>query len=166
LQMYTFSEYMNRFDVLIDEEPYQSSEDDPPITVFKTFKLSLDALKAGKSGETPEVVAKRSASLESLIALLAYCSPERIPIDLITSADDTPECRRSLMLLAEASLVRYEAFPDESPGIVVHRLVQEVARQRADANGTARPAIRQLIDRLATQFPSEMRDTLGQRRSD
>jgi TIR domain/NB-ARC domain len=159
LRTMSFSQYTAKVSLLIDEAPPRSSRDDPPHSVAATFELSIDALKEPKSGEAAAATAKRARSLDRLITLLAYCAPERIPTDLIEAADDDERQRaQALEELSAASLIRYDDFPDKSPGVSIHRLVQEVARRRAEADGSGRRAIGQLIDRLAALFPSEMRD--------
>jgi tetratricopeptide (TPR) repeat protein len=93
-------------------------------------------------------------SAETLMAYLAQCAPERIPMALVEgAAEDEPERLTALSSLAEVSLVKHEEFEDGTPAVTVHRLVQAVARARSKANGSAQDAVRRLIARLLAVYP-------------
>ena len=115
-----------------------------PRSVAATFNLAIT-----------EAVAQ-CQSAEALMAYLAQCAPERIPMTLIEGAvEDEAERLKALAALAEVSLLKHDPFEDDTPAVTVHRLVQGVARARSEAKGSARNAVRRLIARLAAQYPSD-----------
>jgi TIR domain len=92
---------------------------------------------------------------EALMAYLAQCAPERIPMTLVEGAvDDEAERLQALAALAEVSLVKHDPFQDGTPAVTVHRLVQAVARARAGKDMT-RSAIDRIIARLVAQYPND-----------
>lgn len=116
-----------------------------PRSISATFSLAI-----GEALAQSQVAAH-------LLAYLAQCAPERIPDELIEGAlEDDAEREAGLLALSEMSLVKSEVLSDESRGVSMHRLVQEVARERAEADGSASTAIARLIDRLAVLFPQEI----------
>jgi tetratricopeptide (TPR) repeat protein len=102
-----------------------------------------------------EAVAQCRAA-EALMAYLAQCAPERIPMTLVEGAiDEEAERLEALSALTEVSLVKHDPFEDGTPAVTVHRLVQAVARARSEANGTAQGAVERLIARLVATYPKE-----------
>src|SRR5262249_3806687 len=100
-----------------------------------------------------EAVAQCAAA-ETLMAYLAQCAPERIPMTLVEGAiEDEAERMNALAALAEVSLVRHDPFEDATPAVTVHRLVQAVARARSEAKGSAQEAVEQVIARLVAIYP-------------
>jgi class 3 adenylate cyclase/tetratricopeptide (TPR) repeat protein len=96
------------------------------------------------------------APAEPLIAYLAQCAPERIPITLIDGAvADEAERAEALLALAEVSLVGHDLFEDGTPALTVHRLVQAVARRRAEESGAAATAVERIVLRLAAIYPND-----------
>jgi tetratricopeptide (TPR) repeat protein len=115
-----------------------------PHSVAATFNLAIDA------------AAQASPAAETLMAYLAECGPERIPMSLVEGAlDDETERAMALLALTEVSLVKADPFDDGTSAISVHRLVQAVARARATANGTEANAAARLISRLAAIYPPD-----------
>jgi hypothetical protein len=113
-----------------------------PRSVAATFDLAIT-----------EAVAQCAAA-ESLMAYLAQCAPERIPMMLVEGAiEDEAERMNALGALAEVSLVRHDPFEDATPAVTVHRLVQAVARARSEAKGSVQEAVGQLIARLVAIYP-------------
>ena len=101
-----------------------------PRSVAATFDLAID-----------DAVAQCPAA-EALMAFLAYCAPERIPLTLVEGAiDDETERMAALAALAELSLVKHDPFEDGAPAVTVHRLVQAVARARSERKGAAQSAV-------------------------
>src|SRR5262249_49087292 len=93
---------------------------------------------------------------EALMASLAQCAPERIPMTLVEGAiGDEVEHRKALAALAEVSLVKHDPFEDGTPAVTVHRLVQTVGRTRSEKNGSAQDAVGRLISRLVATYPEE-----------
>ncbi len=87
-----------------------------------------------------------------LMTYLAACAPERIPVSLIEGVlADAAERAEALLALSDVALVRNDPFEDGTPAVIVHRLVQAVARNRA---GPAfADAANHVINRLAELFP-------------
>jgi tetratricopeptide (TPR) repeat protein len=134
-----FADYAEKASSLIDAAPrglgYLRS-------VAATFNLAM-----------AEAVAQCQAA-EPLMAYLAQCAPERIPMILVQGAiEDEAERLQVLTALAEVSLVKHDPFEDGTPAVTVHRLVQAVARARSQANGSTRGAVSRLIARLVTVYP-------------
>jgi hypothetical protein len=79
--------------------------------------------------------AQLSEPQQNLLQVLAWLEPEPIPLFCFESpalAAAIPEPREALAGLADFSLARFET---ESDAVVIHRLVQVVARGRGDAAG-------------------------------
>jgi tetratricopeptide (TPR) repeat protein len=99
---------------------------------------------------------------EALMAYLAHCAPDRIPMTLVEGAvEDETEHLQGLAALAEVSLVQHHPFEDGTPAVTVHRLVQAVARARSEVNGSA---VARLVSQLAAIYPLE-EDAYGNPRS-
>jgi hypothetical protein len=100
-----------------------------PRSVAATFDLAIE-----------DAVAECQAA-EALMAFLAHCAPERIPLTLVEGAiDDEVERMAALAALAEESLVKHDPFEDGAPAVTVHRLVQADARARSETRGQGRAA--------------------------
>jgi tetratricopeptide (TPR) repeat protein len=120
-----------------------------PTSVGATFDLAIEAAAA----ECPEA--------EALISYLAQCAPERIPMTLLEGAfEQEAEVWAALTALSEISLVKHDPFENGTPAIVVHRLVQNVARTRSEANKTSATSTKRLISRLSAIYPQD-RDALS-----
>jgi tetratricopeptide (TPR) repeat protein len=115
-----------------------------PRSVGATFDLAID-----------DAVAQCPAA-EGLMAFLAQCAPERIPLFLVEGAiDDESERMDALAALAEVSLFKHDPFEDGEPAVTVHRLVQAVARARSELKGEAQSAVTRLLARLAAVYPDD-----------
>ena len=137
----SFGDYANKASSLIDAAPRGAGY---PRSVAATFDLAI-----------ADAVA-RCKEAERLMAYLAQCSPERVPMTLVEgAAEDERERLRALATLAEVSLVRHDPFEDGTPAVTVHRLVQAVARARSEANGSAQDAVGRLTARLAATYPKD-----------
>jgi tetratricopeptide (TPR) repeat protein len=102
-----------------------------------------------------EAVAQCQAA-EPLMAYLAQCAAERIPMMLVEGAVESEvERMEALAALAEVALVKHDPFEDGTPAVTAHRLVQAVARARSEANGSAQDAIGKLIARLTASYPED-----------
>src|SRR5262249_16840081 len=113
-----------------------------PRSVAATFDLAIT-----------EAVAQCPAA-EALMAYLARCAPARIPMMLVEGAvEEEMERMEALAALTEVSLVKHDPFGAGAPAVTVHRLVQTVARARAEANSSAEDAVRRLIARLVATYP-------------
>src|SRR5262249_14124992 len=118
-----------------------------PRSVGATFDLAIT-----------EAVAQCSAA-EPLMAYLAQCAPERIPMTLVEgSLEDEVERIKALAALSEVSLLKHDPFEDDTPAVTVHRLVQAAARARSEINGSAQDVVARLIARLAALYPDDKED--------
>jgi tetratricopeptide (TPR) repeat protein len=136
-----FADYAEKASSLIDAAPRGVGY---PKSVAATFNLAIT-----------EAVAQYPVA-ETLMADLAQCAPERIPMTLVEGAVDSEAQRmEALAALAEVSLVRQDPFEDGTPAVTVHRLVQAVARARSEANGSAQSAAERLIARLVATYPED-----------
>jgi hypothetical protein len=136
-----FADYATKASSLIDAAPRGAGY---PRSVAATFDLAIT-----------EAVAQ-CQSAEGLMAHLAHCAPERIPMTLVEGAvDDEAERLQALAALAEVSLLKHDPFEDGTPAVTVHRLVQRVARARSEANGSAQDGVRRLTARLVAIYPEE-----------
>lgn len=74
---------------------------------------------------------QRSPCAERMLAFLAFCAPQRIPLSLYPgSIQSETELREALAALQDVSLVKTDPFDDGVPAISIHRLVQAKARDR------------------------------------
>jgi tetratricopeptide (TPR) repeat protein len=139
-----FGDYAVKASSLIAAAPRGASY---PRSVAATFDLAI-----------AEAVAQSPAA-EALMSYLAQCAPERIPMILVEGAvEDELGRMGALAALAEVSLLKHDRFEDNTPAVMVHRLVQAVARARLDANGSAE-AIGHLIERLVAIYPEPRYDS-------
>jgi tetratricopeptide (TPR) repeat protein len=114
-----------------------------PRSVAATFNLAIT-----------EAVAQCRAA-EALMAYLAQCAPERIPMILVEGALEDEAVRlQALAALAEVSLVKHDPFEDTTPAVTLHRLVWAVALARSQATGSAQSALGRLIARLVAIYPA------------
>src|SRR5262249_17618673 len=139
-----FADYAKKVSSLIGAAPRGVGY---PRSVAATFDLAI----------TEAMV--QCPAAEALMAYLAQCAPERIPMTLVEGAvDDEAERLQALAALAEVSLLKHDPFEDDTPAVMVHRLVQTVARARSEANGSAQDAVGRLIARLVATYPVESSD--------
>lgn len=139
----SFAEYAIKLEAFIDAAaPPRGSN--YPRTVYATFNLAIGA------------VVDRCAPAEALMEYLAMCAPQRIPLTLVEGAiAGEAERMAALLALTEMSLVKRDPFADGTPAVAVHRLVQTVARMRAQAAGRAAAAVERVTLRLAATYPDD-----------
>ncbi|MFY9697255.1 MAG: tetratricopeptide repeat-containing protein, partial [Rhodoplanes sp.] len=136
-----FGDYAKKASSLFNAAPRGTGY---PRSVAATFDLAIT-----------EAVGQCPAA-EALMAYLAQCAPERIPMTLVEGAVDAEvERMNAVAALAEVSLLRHDPFEDGTPAVTVHRLVQAAARARSAANGSALDAVERLIARLVAQYPND-----------
>jgi tetratricopeptide (TPR) repeat protein len=136
-----FADYARKAWSLIDAAPRGAGY---PRSVGATFDLAI----------TEAVEQCRAA--ETLMAYLAQCAPERIPMTLVAGAvEDELERMEALAALAEVSLLKHDQFDDSTPAVTVHRLLQAVARARSEADGSAQENVGKLIARLTASYPED-----------
>ena len=135
----SFARYAEKAEGLIASAPRGMSY---PRSVAATFDLAIDE------------ASKECAAAEPLMAYLAQCSPERIPIALVEGAIADEAAREAALLaLTEVSLLRRDPFEDGTPAVTVHRLVQAVARART--KHSAMSAAERLGLRLMKIYPND-----------
>src|SRR6185436_9721609 len=128
-----FAGYAEKASSLINTAPRGTGY---PRSVAATFDLAIT-----------EAVAQCQAA-EPLMAYLAQCAPERIPMTLVEgAAEEEAERLEALAALAEVSLLKHDPIEDGTPAVTVHRLVQSVAVARSEAKGSAQDAKRRLTAR-------------------
>jgi tetratricopeptide (TPR) repeat protein len=136
-----FADYAKKASSIISTAPRGAGY---PRSVAATFDLAI-----------PEAVAQCQAA-EALLAYLAQCAPERIPMTLVEGAvEDEAERMKALAALAEVSLLKQDPFEDGTPAVTVHRLVQAVAVARSKAKGSAQDAKGRLIARFVAIYPED-----------
>jgi tetratricopeptide (TPR) repeat protein len=134
-----FAEYAAKASSLIVTLPRGANY---PKSVAATFDLAISQ------------AVSQCASAEALMAFLAQCAPERIPMLLVEGAiDDEGERLQTLAALTEVSLVKHDPFDDGSQAVTVHRIVQAVARKRAKAKSSVQGAAERVTARLAAIYP-------------
>jgi tetratricopeptide (TPR) repeat protein len=134
-----FADYARKSDGLMGTLPRGTLY---PRSIAATFDLAIS-----------EAVA-RCPPAEALMAYLAQCAPERIPLALIAGAMDDAD--DALAELTDMSLARHDPFEDGTPAVIVHRLVAAVAAARAGAAGLAEGAADRVRSRLAVLYPEEI----------
>jgi tetratricopeptide (TPR) repeat protein len=136
-----FADYGKKASSIISKVPRGAGY---PRSVAATFDLAI----AETVGQCP--------ATEALMAYLAQCAPERIPVTLVESAvENEAERLEALTALAEVSLLKHDPFEDGTPAVTVHRLVQAVALARSEAKGSAQDARGRLIARLVAIYPED-----------
>ena len=117
----SFDRYVERLPELIAEAPKDTAY---PASVFATFSLAI------------EKAAAECVDAETLMGLLAFFAPDKIPLWLIPG-DVLAEKQRedALAALTSVSLAAHDTLPDNTPAVSVHRLVQEVMRGRLRKSG-------------------------------
>lgn len=113
-----------------------------PRSVAVTFDLALTDAEA------------RCAAAEEVIAFLGFCAPTRVPIYFLQALADREE---AISVLAELSLIRHDPYEDGVPAITAHRLVQAVARRRAETKGTVKKTLERVAKGLSTEPPPNPR---------
>jgi tetratricopeptide (TPR) repeat protein len=137
-----FGDYAAKASGLISAAPRGAGY---PRSVAATFDLAIT-----------EAVTQCQAA-ETLMAYLAQCAPERIPMTLVEGAvEDETERLQALTALAEVSLLKHDPFEDATPAVTVHRLVQAVARARSRSKGMTQAGIDRMIARLTTTYPKDV----------
>jgi hypothetical protein len=97
-----FGDYAKKASNLIDAAPRGVGY---PSSVAATFDLAIT-----------EAVAQCQAA-ETLMAYLAQCAPERIPMTLVEGAiEDEAQRQRAFAALSEISLLKHDPFEDGKPG--------------------------------------------------
>jgi tetratricopeptide (TPR) repeat protein len=136
----SFADYAAKASNLIANVPRGTTY---PTSVAATFDLAISdaTLQCGAAA--------------MLIAFLAQCAPDRIPMVLVDGAiDKEAERLQALTALAEVSLVKHDPFEDGAHAVTVHRLVQAAAHAWIDASDL-RNASRRLLKMLGYSYPTE-----------
>ncbi len=121
-----FERYIESLPELIRKVPSNAPY---PKSVFATFSLAIDRAIAA----CPEA--------ERLMGLLAFFAPDQIPLWLIPETVLSEHARGdAIAALGAVSLLEWEDLSDGTPGVAVHRLVQEVMRARLTEGGNSESA--------------------------
>ncbi|WP_439408525.1 TIR domain-containing protein [Bradyrhizobium sp. DASA03076] len=139
-----FAEYASSASTLITNAPRDVMY---PRSVAVTFDLAIAEAE------------DRCSAAGQVMAFLGYCAPVRIPIYFLQAFGNRDE---AIAVLAELSLVKHEPFDDGVHAVTVHRLVQAIARRRAEAKGIARATMERVEEGLSmAPPPSPQRSGLG-----
>jgi tetratricopeptide (TPR) repeat protein len=137
----SFDAYRDKIDTLVARVPKGASY---PRSVATTFELAIANAVA------------RCPAAELVIAVLAQCAPELIPVSLVEAAIEGEVDRwEAVRELTEASLVKLDPFEDGSPALQVHRIVQAVGRSRSQAKGLEQRATRCIVTWLSELYPKD-----------
>jgi hypothetical protein len=110
-----------------------------PNSIAATFDLAISH------------AASQCPAATTLMAFLAQCAPERVPMTLVAGGSDTEEqCREALAALSEISLLKYEPFDDGTPALKLHRLVRDVVRSLSERKGLTGDVVQRVVSQLAT----------------
>jgi hypothetical protein len=134
-----FGEYASKAATLMSSAPRDVLY---PRSVAATFDLALS------DAET------RCTAAEEVMAFLSFCAPTRVPVYFLQALANREE---AISVLAELSLIRHDPYEDGVPAVTIHRLVQAVARRRAEAKGTVKATLERVAKGLATQPPPNPR---------
>jgi tetratricopeptide (TPR) repeat protein len=129
------------------------------LEVLRWYDARLIEYPASVAVTWETTFAQLSEPEQRLLKVLAWLAPEPIPLfflDALPLIKAIPEPREALAGLAAFSLARFETVAD---AVVIHRLVQEVARGRVDETGKARSLRTALaaINSAATGDPQDVR---------
>lgn len=137
-----FAAYEARLLELMKEKPAYMAGD-YPLPLYAAFEASIEAIEARKEGE---------AAL-ALLTLCAFLAPEGVELGLLTAAAGRDhflpdplraalrdEFRReaALSALRDYSLFRQQEDPDRGATLHLHRLMRQVAAERAGEDGRQR----------------------------
>ena len=126
----SFDEYLAERTVLLKQkEPTAGAT---PESVWSTFTLALKRVTAGD----PRTNTAPCPEAERLMGLLSFMAADNVPLDLIGKDMMTSiERGKAVAALAAVSLITRVTFADETFGVSVRRLVQEVMRGRLETGG-------------------------------
>ncbi|MDN3277450.1 tetratricopeptide repeat protein [Frankia sp. RB7] len=140
----SFADYAKQAEQLIK---HHSPVQDYPFSVFATFNIAINR------------AAEECAEANELIAFLAQCSPDQIPRSLAkTAVDNETEYYRAEGLLLGSALAQRSTLDNDAEALSVHRIIQSVARSRAESQGIALPAIIRLTNSLVHLIPQPSHD--------
>jgi tetratricopeptide (TPR) repeat protein len=132
----SFADYLARYNELLHLKPrgalaQRREGSQPRQGVWITFDLALKRVIEGDAdaGFAP------CPEAETLMGLLAFLHPDKIPLDIVTEEVMSDiEKGEAAASLSEVSLLSWETLEDGSHAVSVHRLVQEVMRERLAPN--------------------------------
>ena len=110
----SFDDYARRLSELIREAPEDAEY---PRSVHATFNIALTR------------VVEACPEAEKLMAVAAFLSPERIPLNIFTEHEVSEKQRdKAVGALYKLSLLTYAVTETGAPAFTLHRLVQQVMR--------------------------------------
>ena len=135
----SFGRYVDRLGALIGKAPRGATY---PASVGATFGLAMSR------------AAEECPAADKLLSFVSILAPERIPLELIDhSILNEADRDDATMALTAVSLIRHDPYPDGTPAITVHRVVQTVARSRFSDDEQTKPIIETAIRRLSEALP-------------
>ena len=97
---------------------------------------------------------KEAPATEALIACLAYCAPQPVPLSLVDAAVGDERERAAAVKAATAfSLVVEDRYDDGAPALRMHSLLRESARSRAAGTRGVAAVLEKAISRLIEIYP-------------
>ena len=145
----SFDDYLAERTALLKKRPRAAGA--APESVWTTFTLALERVIAGD----PRTNTASCPEAEKLLGLLSFLAPHDIPLDLIGKDVMSPiERGEAVAALAEVSLITRITFNDDTFGVSVHRLVQDVMRGRLEQAGELATTAARATELLGQAYPS------------
>ena len=145
----SFDDYLAERTALLKKRPRAAGT--APESVWTTFTLALERVIAGD----PRTNTASCPEAEKLLGLLSFLAPHDIPLDLIGKDVMSPiERGEAVAALAEVSLITRITFNDDTFGVSVHRLVQDVMRGRLEQAGELATTAARATELLGQAYPS------------
>ncbi len=140
-----FADYISAYQDMLKKQPKPNSL--YPSSVWATFTLALENVIEGdeNKGRPPCPEAAK------LLDPIAYLASDDIPLEIFPENYLFPSERITVVnTLADVSLITPVVLPDGSQGLSLHRLVQEVVRDR---NEEAEKPFQFAMEFIANKFP-------------
>lgn len=104
-------------------------------------------------------IASRSLLATEFLEVCAFLAPEHIPIDLVREeVVPATDREQALSLLSTLRLMTLETLPDETAGVGMHQLLQELVRNRLQRTGGYAEALESASQLVADSLPFESDD--------
>ena len=139
---WSFGKYRAHIADTLKREP--KGRVDYPNSVYATFTAALTK------------VLETAPEAELLLGIAAFLAPDRIPLDIIDEEILSEiALGEAVAALSDVSLVTPETLEDGTPGISVHRLVQQVMRERLGDGAEGAAALATTLMSNAYPFDSD-----------
>jgi tetratricopeptide (TPR) repeat protein len=144
LTLSNFSDYQHQLSNLIRRAPRSARY---PASVFATFSMAI------------EKASSICIHSERLMAIFAFMAPDRIPLSVVSDDIMTGlERAEAVAALLEVSLLDCDFASDLRADVSVHRLVQQVMRQRLRERGEGELTAVAATELVARSFPTNSDD--------